>query len=372
MQKARTQGLVKPHNMTIEAFAAALAQKYEIGGKTEAANYIQAYAPAIAPMMESKRHRAMQWTEQPIYQELLSARLPAATAKRVSQFKLLPRRALTPVSESSDNSSPGNSSSSDRERPGKRAKTGRLSILRPKSQKFSSKGAGRRRRPSESSSEEGTAGTGDQMDISPRRKREADPDTRDTRSRKRAASPSQDLLEADEDNSSDADAGAEAFDSTKEFEALPLRWKKGLQDTISVTAITTTTTSTTTRAARSGRPPPKCPINNGQENRGVTTYVPTIVTEQLLTLQPTGLGDVWNCNRDGCVQKIYGASSAAGKALIEEHYREAHREEEASPGRERIELVEREGGGLRVPVRWVSTLVFPVLARISSLPLPDC
>ena len=58
-----------------------------------------------------------------------------------------------------------------------------------------------------------------------------------------------------------------------------------------------------------------------QKSNRIPTHRVDILSTLLPTFEANQPGDVWSCSFDGCVHRIFGASTEQSKALIEEHYK---------------------------------------------------
>jgi hypothetical protein len=331
VQKAVNQNAVHKGHITIERVAKLLVKRYEIDDVDTAQNVIIVHGQNLCYMMENPRRKNTEYfASEPIYAELSSGHnLSAADVRRAEGVELKPRKDHGTLKE--DASSSSEDSSSDdastrtppRRRSGKEKSRGQLSVLRPKSSKYSGagkgkgptrgKGKGKKNVPihadDESSSADDTGIDTPTQAPSPG-KRKLATDTKEHRPRKRAASDSV---------SASPESAPSSLSSTPEADAvpdppLPLRWRDK-------------------HTAGKGASP---------------ALLPPLVSTPLPTYAANAPGDVWICTFDGCSQKMYGASSDEGGMLIHEHL------EDHSRGRAfEIGIVMSEESRLRLPVRCV-------------------
>lgn len=142
MQKAVNQGAMRVGHVTIERLAKLMVKRYEIEDTWIATNVILVHASNLCYMMDHPRRKNIQFfAQEPIYEELSADRnLSAADIRRAQCIELKPRKdhatLKTEASEESDSSSSAATPPQRRHR----SKKGRLSVLRPKSSKYSGKG----------------------------------------------------------------------------------------------------------------------------------------------------------------------------------------------------------------------------------------
>lgn len=351
MSKCVNQRIIRPGHghMTIDRVAKLIVKRYEIEEEEMARNVLLVHGKNLRYMMDHPRRKAQQFfAEEPIYQELSAELdLPAADIRRAEAIELRPRRDHTSLkgerSEDSDEESSEDAVATPRPRPNGRKKKGRLSVLRPKSSKYSGKGKGVKRgkgkgkRPnSENSSAEEDASAESEAEsesasdieidtptqaLSPRRQKrkfiETDGDEEDKTRRKRAASESMGpgSPPSTEEDDEDTDAAAESESNAP----LPLRYL-----------------------------PNNIPSINGKSSEPTSkpTVAPPIVSTPLPTYEANGPRDSWICTFDGCSRRIYGASKDIGRQLITEHL------EDHAKGRHTIVgVLLREEEKLSLPVK---------------------
>ncbi|KAF1989853.1 hypothetical protein K402DRAFT_316012, partial [Aulographum hederae CBS 113979] len=302
MLKAQAAQSADDDTLTIDDYARALRRQYELDNEVQAANYIRALAIQLVGLMQKKgRRRNIEWTDSKVYGELLTAKVPSTTAKKLLQLEMHPRKTVPVVLESTDEATSDASDTGDEVAESESAHRTK-SALRPKG-KFADKGAGKR----------GKSYTGPAQDIDD--DGEADPDAMEISPSKRkaredlAAPPSKRRVSKGHRIHEDEPLSPSDTDSDHKPNRLPLRWKKNGKEDPSV----------------DGHP--------------AQPFMPGIVKEPLPSHTPSDPGDVWECNLDGCNHKVYGASSQDGKGLVEEHIK--HHSERSA---EQIELVHFEAG----------------------------
>ncbi|KAF2796047.1 hypothetical protein K505DRAFT_323629 [Melanomma pulvis-pyrius CBS 109.77] len=332
MQKAVNQGAMHKGNVTIERVAKLLVKRYELEQVEIACNVILVHAQNLCYMMAHPRRKNIEYfANEPIYHELCSGHnLSAAEVRRTEGIELRPRkdhgRLTEEVSSSEEESSDEAEAATPRQRLSGKQK-GRLSVLRPRSSKYSGKGNGKgvkrgkgkgkknvpiltddddEDNDSEDESSDALIDTPTQTLSPGKRKRIADP-TSDARPRKRPASHS---LSPKSSPSSPSSSSLATDTDAVASPALPLRWRD-------------------TNSSKAASP----------------ALLPPIVSTPLPTYTANGPKDSWVCTFDGCSQRIYGASTEFGTGLIHEHLQDHGR------GRAfEIGLVMSEEQKLRLPV----------------------
>lgn len=315
MQKAVAQDLIESGNVTIDGIAELMIKKYEIDDEEQAANYIRVHASNLRYMMQHpKRRRSSHFVQEPLFEELASIQLPAATIRKISQMQLRPRKVPLKTESSGDESGTPSSSSDETPRRPYHAHKGKSSVLRPKISKIAGKGRGGKRGKTNSStpfdkdSDEILSDDGEPMELSSPSKRKSPDDHSLANPRKRAASRSHSLNSPPSSpSSSDTEASSDP---------LPLRWKQ----------------NASAKSTKSTSP----------------NFLPSIISTSLPSFATNAPGDSFICTFDGCAHKIFGASTASGKAFIKEHF-----EEHAARRQEQLELVISEEQRSRLPVRFV-------------------
>lgn len=326
MQKAVNQGAMHVGRITLDKVAGLLVKRYEIEDVETARHVLLVHAPNLCYIMDHPRRKNVQYfVQESIYQDLSAGHSLATTEiRRAEGIELRPRKDHGTLKDdiSSDSDSSSSSIATPRRRP-RRSKKGRLSVLRPKSAKFTGKGKGKGikhqkgkgKAPdiinSESEEDDDDVESDDDLAVdtptqpfSPG-KRKHIPDNIDLNPRKRAASTS---IES-EPQSPSSSSEEEATDAVSE--PLPLRWRSG---------------------------------NNGKS--ASPALLPPIISSPLPEYTANGPGDSWICSFDGCSQKVYGVSTELGRGLIKEHL-----EDHAKGRQKHIGLLLSEEQRLRLPVK---------------------
>ncbi|KAI9816846.1 MAG: hypothetical protein M1827_001491 [Pycnora praestabilis] len=247
-------------HIKVRDLAKALHTTFKTDNLSQAEDIIRARGPELQKLMKQTSHRDPQWSQTSIYKELGQQQFRGKQLKAILALKLRPRTAtqndeIGVVVISDEQSEDEDLRLAQTARKGK-------SVLRPKSSKFSNKGAGKRGRPSIAATDEDNNSDEAMEDINPSRpKRQKD--------RKRSAAAIED------DNTKPTD------------DPLPLRLCK--------------------------------PSDNDANVHPQTFH---IVEEALPSYTPQGPGDTWTCTLDGCVHKVYAGSTPAGQVKIRDHFRE--------------------------------------------------
>ncbi|KAK7627660.1 hypothetical protein IWX47DRAFT_787764 [Phyllosticta citricarpa] len=309
-QKAQAQGILSEDDLDIENCAKIMVRRYEVDDESLAADYIRAHASNLVWMMAHKKRPAVPWTETTIYAELLTARLAPAALKRACELKVRRRRAPLPDPAPTLPTSQGIefSSEEDIQEVRRRARKGRSSILRPKnSANYSHKGASKGGKSHHrSSGEEDNDESEDSSPLSPhKRKSQAD---WEVSQRKRSTT-------RDRVQTAQGLSPPESDQEEESKESLPLRWK----------------TPVTNRNSRANTP--------------LGSFMPSIKSEAPPSVEANSPGDVWRCTIDGCVHRVYGASSDPSQAMIAEHL-----DQHDTRTKEAIDLVKSEESRSNLPV----------------------
>jgi hypothetical protein len=302
-------------------------------------------------MMDHPRRKSTRFfVDEPIYRELTAGHsLTAAEQRRAEGVELKPRKDHGTLKEEGSESSGTSDDEEDvittpvRRPPGRR-KRGRLSVLRPRSSKFSGKSkgiqggkdkAGKGKAPvrnSDSSDGDSDAETSDKPTDSE--------DEMGIDTPTQALSPSREKRKLDE---TDAD---EAEDQT--------RRKRAASASITPESPPTSAESEGEDNPQDGTVAPlplrHRPTNHASSrpNSSHTKHViaPLLVSSPLPTYESNGPRDSWICDFDGCTQRIYGCSKELGRQLITEHL------EDHAKGREKmVGILWREQDKLHLPVR---------------------
>lgn len=344
MQKAVNQGAMHVGRITLGRLAKLIVRRYEIEEIETAQNVILVHASNLCYIMDHPRRKSIRYfASEPIYEELSAGHsLSTAEARRAESIKLRRRKNHATLkedlttSESESESEPNIDIETPQRRPSRRK--GRLSVLRPKSSKYSGKskgkgvkgrsGKGKGKAPNlivetdSESDEEMVSGeangseSDEQIDtptqaFSPGKRKHAE-DVEDINPKKRAASASA----SEEPSPSSPPISSPSTPSSVEADAsnepLPLRWRSG----------------------------------NATSKSSNSALLPPIVSSPLPTYTANGPGDSWICSFDGCPQKIYGVSSELGRRLVKEHL------QDHANGREQVvSIILREEEKCRLPVK---------------------
>jgi hypothetical protein len=327
MQRAVNQRALRTGRITLQRVAEVMLKRYEIEQLETAQNVLLVHAANLCYKMDHPRQRSVKYfTSEPIYQELKAGHTLSAIEQRKAEAVELRLRKghgtlgnddLSSAEDEDVISTPVNGMK-------KRKAKGRLSVLRPKSGKYSAPTSGKGKAPlrmpessDEACEDEDEAESDDDMvDIdtpthaSPsrldkRKFRDTDMDEDDDEEeRKKAAGTLSAPVESEPDSTSDNEsANGDEID-------LPLHHRP----------------STSTSA----------------QNK----LAPTIISSPLPTYEPNGPRDSWICSMDGCSQRIYGCSKELGRQLITEHL------EDHTKGREKVVgILWREQDKLHLPVK---------------------
>jgi hypothetical protein len=309
MQKVVNDQRPEPATMTIESFAHYFMQAFTFEDEEQAGQYLEYLAPDIVSMMQQKRRRTYEWTELPIYEELLDAK-PSAAVKRKMAGVELEKRAQ-PLQDEEDEedeeedeiSSVDSDSSEEQIMDEEQMQHQTRSALRPKSgSKFSGKGAGRKGKGLERASEDG-----EPMEVDTPSKRKSingDKDEEDTPPKRRFT-----RSQGNQD---------------PELEDLEFAWQQSKSTGIPI--------------RRKSQQHQRSVNGDGPDIR------PTVVSMPIISTEATDSGDVWTCPHPGCLHKVYGASDDDSKDLIEEHLDE-HK------SNDKIDLILSETSRTHLPVR---------------------
>jgi hypothetical protein len=350
MQKAVNQRVLRAgrNQITVDRVAEFIVRRYEIEGVEIAKNVLLVHAQNLCYMMDHARRKAIQFfVSEPIYQELAAGHnLSAAEQRRAEGVELKPRRDHRTLRDGESDSSDTSDEEEDvittpiRRPPGRREQ-GRLSVLRPKSGKFSGKSnrvsikpgrqkGGKGKAPvlasDDSETEQSDEATSSEEDegidtptqaLSPGREKrkldvtDADQEEPDRHKRTAGTSAAPD---------SPPTTGASDSEEATAVPPLPLRYRP------------------------SNLPPHVKPASSSANTKPIVS--PPIISTPLPTYEPNGPRDSWICSFDGCTQKIYGCSKELGRQLITEHL------EDHSRGREKVVgILWREQDRLNLPVR---------------------
>ena len=314
--------------MTIETFGRFLHQEYEFQDEKEAQYFLKYLAPDLAAMMSIPRNRSYDpWTELPVYDELMEAKVPPQIKGRIAAIQLQKRdNPLPGLPEDSEPSDEDSSEESviDKEEASRRKKEAsrrRISALRPKSgSKYSGKAAKRKGKEKliEPEDEE-------MLDAEAEEHESEDVMSVDTPSKRKSMS--------DEDDDEEDEAEAPEYpnkrftrsrgDVDPELEDLEFAVQQARSTNLPV------------------RRKPSIPQTNGQRTASETRVA--LISEPAMATDANAPGDIWNCPHAGCVHKVYGASEFSSKELIKEHLID-HKE------KDRVDLVKDEENMTQLPV----------------------
>lgn len=348
IRSAVNRRLLRPgqNRITLDRVAKLMVKRYEIDEIGIAKNVLLVHAQNLCYKIDHPRSKSASFlVNEPIYQELEAGHeLPAVEVRRAEAVELRRRRDHTLLTreqpyESEDDSS-DNVVITPQRRPEGRRKKGRLSLLRPKSGRYSGKGKGPKQTQGNgkaphlndssterglSSADEAEAESASDIEtdtptqaLSPRREKrkfdktsEEDEEEKDRRKRAASGSVTPESTPSSEDDE-DAEAAAEADNEAP----LPLRY----------------------------RPTNSLPNRNSElhSNPGVA---PPIVSTPLPTYEANGPRNSWICTMDGCCHRIYGAHKDIGRQLITEHL-----EDHANGRHTVVNILLREEEKLRLPI----------------------
>ncbi|KAF2104787.1 hypothetical protein NA57DRAFT_70993 [Rhizodiscina lignyota] len=325
----------QPQASTVAEFASNLWMAFNFETKDDAADYMMAIASRLINFMSETKQRNTNWHALSVYEELLSAKLPAVTRKKMllHELKKLSRQEMADkvkvnADEDSSESSESDDSSEAVVEPNSPQRP--KSVLRPKSGKFVDKGRrqrGKSYRQSVEATQENEGSEDDGiMEITSPSKRKGEDLDGDIRPRKRAASESRDI----EDIASEDDLSAASALESEMRTQLPLRQK----------------TEPPAPVLNGGRhtsrsEPPHMRNTRNHPRLPTPTSPPPIVTEELPTTEPNGPEEMWMCGVDGCTHKVYGAEKDLGKRLVKEHI--AEHEQQRKSGEANNEDAAEEG-----------------------------
>lgn len=349
MQKAVNQRVLRPGRnlITLERVAELIIKRYEIEEPETAQNVLLVHAQNLCYMMDHPRRQNTRFfASEPIYQDLASGHtLSAVEQRRAEGVSLRPRRGHATLKDGESESSATSDEAEDilttpvRRSPSRRNK-GRLSVLRPKSSKYSGKSKGIKGRG-------GKAGKGKApLSDSEAPSGESDADQSENRSSDdemgtdtptQALSPGPKKRKFDE-----SDIDEEEERGTR---------KRTASSTITPDSPPTTAESESEDAA--GTVP--LPLRNKSTNMSSSAkqpstknlaIVPSMVSTPLPTYESNGPRNSWICSFDGCSQRIYGCHKDIGRQLITEHL------EDHSKGREKVVgILWREQDKLNLPIK---------------------
>ncbi|KAF2439188.1 hypothetical protein P171DRAFT_436520 [Karstenula rhodostoma CBS 690.94] len=335
--------------ITIDRVAELMTKRYEIDEVDTARNVLLVHAKNLCYKMNHPRSKsAIFLVDEPIYRELdIGHDLPAADIRKAQAVELRPRKDHAPLERadsdtSSDSEPPEEVVVTPQRRPDGRKKKGRLSVLRPKSGKFS--GKGKTVQPRKGPGLEDHSSDVDLADSSAEPDEEAEGD-RESVAEIDIETPTQVLTPSREKRK---------FAETETDEEESGRRKRAASSPISPEPIPTSSDSDTEAAGEADneaplplRKRPNHTTTNGKhpDTQTKSDLVAPIVSTPLPTYEANGPRDSWTCTFDGCHQRIYGASKPIGRQLLTEHL------EDHAKGRQQVVgVVWRENQKLALPV----------------------
>lgn len=371
MQKAVNQRVLRAGRgqITVARVAQLIVKRYEIEELETAQNVLLVHAQNLCYMMDHPRRKSIRfYAEEPIYRELAAGHsLPAAEQRRAEGVELRPRKDHGTLREGETESSDTSDEDEDAlttpvRRPPRRRKRGRLSVLRPKSSKFSGKSKSVTR--GKSSAGKGKAPVPNSDSSSGDSDAEARETASDSEDEMGVDTPTQAFSPGREKRKLDNTDADEAVDQS--------RRKRAASASITPESPPTTAESEDEVTAQDATVPLHYRPSNLPPSRPNSSYTkpvisPSLIATPLPTYEPNGPRDSWICNFDGCTQRIYGCSKELGRQLITEHL------EDHAKGREKVVgILWREQDKLHLPVRYFcpdswSSKKCPVLTCASNL-----
>ncbi|RYN97682.1 hypothetical protein AA0120_g2305 [Alternaria tenuissima] len=348
MQKAVNQRVLRAgrNQITVDRVAELVVRRYEIEEVEIAKNVLLVHAQNLCYMMEHPRRKAVQFfASEPIYKELAAGHdLSAAEQRRAEGVELKPRRDHRTLrdgeNESSDTSDEEDAITTPVRRPPGRRKQGRLSVLRPRSGKFSGKSKGISIKPGRQKGGKGKAPVPASDDSEAEQSDETTSSEEDEGidTPTQALSPSREKRKLDDMDADQEERGRWKLTASASAapDSPPTTGDSDLEEATAVPPLPL-------RYRPSNVPPHVRPASSSANTRLMVS--PPIVSTPLPTYEPNGPRDSWICSFDGCTQKIYGCSKELGRQLITEHL------EDHSRGREKVVgILWREQDRLNLPV----------------------
>lgn len=332
MQKAVNRGAIHVGSITLEKVAKLIVKRYEIDDFETARNVIVVHAANLCYLMDHPKRKNVQYfASEPIYEQLSQPHsLSAADERRAGSTVLRPRNDHATLSSESENESESADTIETPQRSPPRKKRGRLSVLRPRSGKYSGKGKslksgkGKGKAPinvesdSEVDEEQEVQSENESMMDTPTQapspgKRKRGRGSADSNPKKRATSASAESEDQEIEPTSLRSSSPSEEEQSEEVsdEPLPLRWRSG---------------NVTKPASQAMLPP--------------------VISSPLPEYTANGPGDSWTCTFDGCSQNIYGVSTELGRRLVKEHL-----QDHAKGRQKEVALVMSEEQRLRLPVK---------------------
>ncbi|KAF1933341.1 uncharacterized protein M421DRAFT_194909 [Didymella exigua CBS 183.55] len=331
MQKAVNQRVVRAgrNSITVERVAQLIIKRYEIEDIQTARNVLLVHAQNLCYMMDHPRRQNTRFfAAEPIYRELTAGHtFSAADQRRAEAVELRPRKDHASLrgedSESSDTSNDDDAGdgvmTTPKQRMPGRSKKGTLSVLRPKSGKFSGKGTGANR-----------GGKGKTKPPIPVSDSEAD-----------SASDGEDAMARDTPTHALSSGPKRKLDTSDEAE-------EGKRQRAHSSPIPPSPSTSADETPEPGTADPPLPLRyraGTSHTESTAPARPAILSTPLPTYESNGPRDSWICAFDGCAQRIYGCSKEIGRQLITEHL------EDHTKGREKVVgILWREQDKLHLPV----------------------
>lgn len=280
-------------------------------------------------MMDHPRRQNIRFfATEPIYDELTAKHsLSEAQQRKAEGIELRPRRDHRTLRDEDSETS----DTSDEEdepmltpvrRMSGRSKKGTLSVLRPKSGKYSGKG-------------KSVNGGGKGKTILSTSVSDSD-----------SASDEEDVLAIDIPTHAFSSGPSKRKLNTSDETTKEGKRKRTLSSTTPSSPLTSADEIT---QPGTGDPLPPLlyrPSNKEPTSKSTKPLLPTLVSTFLPTYESNGPRDSWICSFDGCAQRIYGCSGEIGQQLIVEHL------EDHTKGREKaVGILWREQDKLHLPVK---------------------
>lgn len=330
MQKAVNQRVIRAgrNSITVDRVAQLIIKRYAIDDVQTARDVLLVHAQNLCYMMDHPRRQNVRFfAAEPIYGELAAGHsLSAADQRRAEGVELRPRKdrgTLRGEDESSDTSDEDDEedemTTPQRRVPG-RSKKGTLSVLRPRSGKFSGKGKSIQR-----------GGKGKTKPPIPVSDSDSDGDSND-----------EDAMAIDTPTQALSPGPSKRKLSTLDETAQDGKRKRAHSASIPSSSPPTSTDAT----PEPGTAVPPLPLRYHPASKSTHPLLPALASTPLPTYVPNGPRDSWICSFDGCAQRIYGCSKDIGRQLITEHL------EDHTQGREKaVGILWREQDKLHLPVR---------------------
>ena len=279
-------------------------------------------------MDHPRRQNIRFFATEPIYGQLTAKHsLSEAEQRRAERVELRPRRDHRTLKDEDSESS--NTSDEEDEpmstpvrRMSGRSKKGTLSVLRPKSGKYSGKG--------KSVNRGGKGKTTPLTSVS-------DSDS---------ASDEEDILAIDTPTHAFSSEPSKRKFNTSDETTKEGKRKRTFSSTTPSSPLTSADEITQLGTCDPQLPLLYHPSNKQSTSKSTKTLLPALVSTFLPTYESNGPRDSWICSFDGCAQRIYGCSGEIGQQLITEHL------EDHTKGREKaVGILWREQDKLHLPVK---------------------